>query len=312
MTRNVAMVIAAMVLNVQALNDVTVPKTWAARDTLTRGNLNANNDTIYTRINQLNDSLDLRFVRFSDVKDSTFQKVKCDSIRSNPDIDSISGNPRIDTLTVTTSMTSRGANIDTLTVTKNVTADSGYSSKAWSAPRLRGDSATIPILTGNVITRGNATVDSGYATKSFTTARTRTDSLKIGSGSFLSSYTQSAAVACTLWSNANDSIIAIGTARYTRIGNLMFLHLPALSGEVRGSNGAYIDINSAAWPINDSVLIYIPIQIYENTGWKLGIIEPTRGGAWAVYKEDNSALANGTCSIPETMIVYPTDYGISQ
>jgi hypothetical protein len=67
-------------------------------------------DTVAARTNQLNDTLDLRFIRFTDVKDSNFQRVNADSImgvdvvRGNPDIDSISGlnvmsgNPSIDSI----------------------------------------------------------------------------------------------------------------------------------------------------------------------------------------------------------------------
>jgi hypothetical protein len=98
----ILMAVLVMVVAVMALDNVTVPHTWVTGDTIKRDWMKSNSDTIYTRMNSLNDSLEKKWMRFADVKDSTFQKVNCDSIRSNPDVDSIQGNPLFDTVSVTT------------------------------------------------------------------------------------------------------------------------------------------------------------------------------------------------------------------
>jgi hypothetical protein len=74
-----------------SLNDVTKPYTFVARDTIKSAQLNANWDTLYGRINQINDSLDLRFARYSRIKDSTYDSLKAkfgriDSIRTSTKI----------------------------------------------------------------------------------------------------------------------------------------------------------------------------------------------------------------------------------
>jgi hypothetical protein len=70
----------------------------------------------------------------------------------------------------------RGTNakavIDTVQVLR-VRADSVHAVNALKTTRVRGDSAIIPILTGNVITRGTHSTDSAFSTKSFTAPRIR-------------------------------------------------------------------------------------------------------------------------------------------
>lgn len=82
-----------IISNLFALNDVSKPYNFAPRDTLKSSKFNANYDTLYSRTNQNNDSIDNSFIRFYDLEkhDSTLKYVAVDTIRSNPDIDSIKG-----------------------------------------------------------------------------------------------------------------------------------------------------------------------------------------------------------------------------
>lgn len=79
-----------------ALNDVSKPYTFAPKDPIASSKINANYDTLYNRINQNNDSIDTKFIRFYDLNshDSTIKYLNVDTIRSAPDIDTIKGNTR--------------------------------------------------------------------------------------------------------------------------------------------------------------------------------------------------------------------------
>lgn len=299
MIRKVAMILASCVLSVQGLTDVTVPKTWAARDTLTRTNLNKINDTIYTRMNQLNDSLEVNFVRFSDVKDSTFQKVKCDSIRSNPDIDSIQGNPRIDTLTVTTTATAAN-----LTATNKVTADSVRTEYIRGNPNIDSISGSPRInaatLTGGLSVGGTIAADTVIGALTI-------DSLRIRTGSYLGTYQSATAMPCSLYSYGNsDSLLDVGSANYTRMGNIVAIHFPQLSGEVRGSGGAYVRFAVPAILTSGSLTLGAPV--ISNSGDQAGsIVMNPAEPIMFLYQSNGSDIADGTGGIYECVVVYVID-----
>lgn len=104
-----------------ALTNVTKPFNFGIRDSIKSTRFNANFDTLYNRINQTNDSLEKKFIRFNDFNDSTIPKIKVDTIRSAPDIDTIKGDTRF-----TGSPTIDGTlSIDSLKSTKGISASSG-------------------------------------------------------------------------------------------------------------------------------------------------------------------------------------------
>lgn len=115
-------------INCFALNDVSKPFNFSAKDTMKATRFNANYDTLYNRINQDHDSLDKKFIRFYDLShhDSILPYVGVDSIRSGPDIDTIKGNTRFTgSPTVAGSVTATGGFAGAVTgaVTGNVTGN---------------------------------------------------------------------------------------------------------------------------------------------------------------------------------------------
>lgn len=86
-------------LNIYSLDDLNYGTTYVDSALIEAADFEEDKDSMELWAEKLNDSLENSFVRFTDVKDSNFQKIKCDSIRSNPDVDSIRGNPFIDTVT---------------------------------------------------------------------------------------------------------------------------------------------------------------------------------------------------------------------
>lgn len=89
-----------------ALTDVTVPKTFVDSAIIEAADFNQNFDTLEAWAARTNDSLDQKFIRFTDFTshDTTLKFLRVDTIRSNPDIDSIKGlnvmrgNPDIDSI----------------------------------------------------------------------------------------------------------------------------------------------------------------------------------------------------------------------
>jgi hypothetical protein len=92
--RKIFPVILALYAQSFALNDVAVPNTFSDSGIIYASEHNANFDTLEARVNQLNDSLDAAFMRFTDLSshDSTLKYIKVDTIRSNPNVDSLAGN----------------------------------------------------------------------------------------------------------------------------------------------------------------------------------------------------------------------------
>lgn len=84
-----------------SMDDFTVSNIFIDSSIIEADDFNENFEEIRDWIEKTNDSIDQKFVRFSDVKDSNFQKINCDTIRSNPDVDTIRGRPWIDSVKTT-------------------------------------------------------------------------------------------------------------------------------------------------------------------------------------------------------------------
>lgn len=84
--------------NSYGLTNVSVPNTFSSGDTIFASDFNENFDTIYNAYNRLNDSVANKFLRSSAFDDTTWSRLRVDSIRSNPDVDSMHGNIWIDSI----------------------------------------------------------------------------------------------------------------------------------------------------------------------------------------------------------------------
>lgn len=128
-----------------AFQDATKPYTFAPRDTIKATKLNANWDTLYSRTNDLYDSLDVKFIRFNDFRDSTIDSIKANRIMGNPSIDSIQGlnvlrgNPDIDSISGTTKFTGAKTFVDVVTFSSTASVDSLFSTKGIKAPAFTGN-----------------------------------------------------------------------------------------------------------------------------------------------------------------------------
>jgi hypothetical protein len=174
--------------------DVSVPNTFTDSAIIYASDHNENDSALAAGINELEDTLDVFYVRFTDITggDSTFTMLSVDTIRSNPDIDSISGlnvlrgNPDVDSLgggtywSTTTIMVSDSAFIDTLGAnvvnidggaidgttigaTSRSTGEFSYIETTVNATiggQLIVDTINSNIVTGSITTVGSITCDS--------------------------------------------------------------------------------------------------------------------------------------------------------
>lgn len=191
--RKVLLIVLALFFALNALDDVTVPFTFNNGDTIYAAQFNANYDTLEQWIARTNDSIDLRFMRFTDLSsgDSTLSRINADTIGSNPRIDSIrgmnllTGNPIIDSI--------QGLNV----LRGNPDADSFQIGVLSSTNRIHGnpivdslqgldimrgnpdiDSAQVGVITGANYIFGNPAIDSIKGGTTF-------DSIRIGSGAWV-------------------------------------------------------------------------------------------------------------------------------
>lgn len=156
--------------SVYALNDIAVPYTFSDSGIIYASEHNANFDSLETRVNQLNDSLDIRFIRFSDFTshDSTLRYLKVDTIRSNPDVDSLKGlnvvrgNPDIDSISGL-NVVRGNPDIDSISGLNVVRGNPDIDSMC-GLNVVRGDpdfdSAQIGVIRGMNVIRGNPDIDS--------------------------------------------------------------------------------------------------------------------------------------------------------
>lgn len=111
-----------------SMTDVAVPHVFVDSGVIYASQFNNNNDTLEKRINANKDTVEYKFVRFSDLNggDSTLTRLETDTIRSNPDIDSIRGlnimrgNPDIDSISGNPFVTGDITISDSLKVTNGV------------------------------------------------------------------------------------------------------------------------------------------------------------------------------------------------
>ena len=119
------LIILVFSFSVMALNSITVPKTFTSNEKIYASDFNQNFDSLESWISKNQDSIDTKFIRFSDFDsgDSTLKRIQIDTIRSNPNIDSISGSPKIDSITVSTGIRSRVTGNVVGNITGNVTGN---------------------------------------------------------------------------------------------------------------------------------------------------------------------------------------------
>jgi hypothetical protein len=150
------LIVAFIFVSSQALNDLSVPNTFVEGATIYASDFNENDDTTEVVINSNNDTIEIKFIRFTDLTghDSTLSFVKIDSIRNSPNIDTIIGNKFTDTVNtkkITSADSVKCVNLKTtdsvligsgLYVVKSIrTADSLVTTKGIrSAESIRGDS----------------------------------------------------------------------------------------------------------------------------------------------------------------------------
>ncbi len=168
MKKVILLIVLCSITGLNALVDSPMATRPSAGDTIAIDDVYDPIDTVAVRVNQLNDSLEGNFLRFKDFQDSTIGKIKCDSIRSNPDVDSlkglnaISGNPLIDSaqINVLTGLnTVRGnPDIDSLQGLTIISGNPSIDSISGLAV-LRGNPDVDSICGMNVI-RGNPDIDS--------------------------------------------------------------------------------------------------------------------------------------------------------
>jgi len=244
-----------------ALNDVTKPYNFAPRDTLKASKFNANYDTLYSRINQNNDSVDIGFIRWYDLNshDSTLRYFKVDTIRSNPNIDSLTGN-----VVVTGSPTIKGtATADSITVTKGVKIGAGAKGQTATPYKLdlgntfsnstndtsckiilyRDDDVAYGFGVGSnkdIQHHSDGTHD--FYVKDERKVRIdstglQSDSIKLGSGSYLKTYLEGS-LPCTL-KTSDVTVQKVDTINYIVIGNVVHLTFPFIYGT---SNSPYLKL----------------------------------------------------------------------
>lgn len=146
-----------MVSFIYALDDLSVGVTFQDSTVMEAPDFNDNFTDVENAINALNDSLEIRFVRFIDFDDTLIGTIYVDTIRSNPDVDSIQGNPYIDS-----------AEIDYIDIDSGVI--DGVIIGANSAEDATFDSLQARTIStsGAGIFSGTAIVDSLASTKGIT------------------------------------------------------------------------------------------------------------------------------------------------
>ncbi|RPJ55961.1 MAG: hypothetical protein EHM12_11375, partial [Dehalococcoidia bacterium] len=120
--------ILAIFFCIFAVNNITFDNTYQPHVVLRASQLNEDNDSTEAWADRVTDTLNDVVPRLNTIrtilKDSTFQKINVDSIRSNPNIDSISGDVRflgspIINGTITVGST---ASVDSLASTKKISS----------------------------------------------------------------------------------------------------------------------------------------------------------------------------------------------
>lgn len=157
-----------MAFSVGAWTDVTLPNTFVDSGIIYASDHNENDSTLAAGINDLLDTTDQYFVRFTDFSsgDSTLLRLQVDTIRSNPDIDSIQGKPWIDSVNTASIEINNIEDLDTVRGYPFFDSlDAGYiNADTVNAPLLFTDSIKGLVyadsLQGMNYIRGNPDIDS--------------------------------------------------------------------------------------------------------------------------------------------------------
>ena len=116
-----------------SLNDVSVPNKFTPSTPARSSEVNANFDTLASRINQNNDTIEQKFIRFSDLEsgDSILEKCRIDTAR----IDHIRSNPEADSMTIT-KVDINGGTIDGTVIGANSAAAGTFTTVTTSGIRI--------------------------------------------------------------------------------------------------------------------------------------------------------------------------------
>ena len=307
----VSLVIQAIVVNSYSLDDVTKPYTFVTRDTIKKDRVNANYDTIYGRINQLNDSLEFKFVRFVDFKDTIFDTIKArfgriDSITASRHISTdsiirlicISGNPIIDSI--------QGAD----RISGNPIIDS-----IQGADRISGNpiidsiqgtncitgNPVIDSISGNPWFSGNVTTDSLIVTKGVlvSTINTGLGSYEIGQNLrttddvifdsvYARTFGKDTTFPCSLYTN--DSLLEADVGYATIIGSSIIIRCPGMGGVPRTGEHTTIHVPSRFKTTNNSS---VGVSIINNTVYAAGVLDTKTFIIYNIDYTDISSSGSG-------------------
>jgi len=208
------------------------------------------------------------------------------------------------------------------TDTRIITADSAIISNlavdSSDHRIITSDSATIPILKGTKTFRDSSiftggikgvrlTMDSIYTAALDVAGTINSDSgYRINGGDLLSVY-DTESFACSLFDGATYR--AVVTAKYTIIGNVVHLSIPAMSGTITASTTTYLRTIPAAIRPTSRAIIGIT-TVMSNSVYIVGqIITPPSAAYFVIRKSDCTYLDAGTGGIKiDQEYVYKFNY----
>jgi hypothetical protein len=215
-----------------ALNDVTKPYNFAPRDTLKASKFNANYDTLYSRINQNNDSVDIGFIRWYDLNshDSTLRYFKVDTITAKI--------IKADSITVTKGVKigagARGSTATPYKLDLGNTFSNSTNDTSCKIILYRDDDVAYGFGVGSnkdIQYHSDGTHDFYVKDKRkvrIDSTGLQSDSIKLGTGSYLKTYVEGS-LPCTL-KTSDVTVEKVGTINYTVVGNKVTLKFPFIWG----------------------------------------------------------------------------------
>ncbi len=137
-----------------SLNDVSVPNKFNPSTPARSSEVNANFDTLASRINQNNDTIEQKFIRFSDLEsgDSILEKCRIDTAR----IDHIRSNPEADSMTIT-KVDINGGTIDGTVIGANSAAAGTFTTVTASGVDINGGTIDGTVIGANSAAAGTFT-----------------------------------------------------------------------------------------------------------------------------------------------------------
>jgi hypothetical protein len=308
--------LAALALS---LDDLNFPHNFANGDTIWASEFQANDDTLENLWNRTMDSL----------TGKTWDTLKVNYIRSNPDVDSISGSPKISssveigqtaypTVAIKTNNSTDGDASMTLYGYKSANGPIGYirgynnkvgSSFATSAiyfNRLNNDSSgslTFFTRTHQVNLTERAIIDdSGRVGINCTPAyrfdvagRIDCDTLSATTLTI----TRDTTFACSLFDGGTYR--ATGTARAVILGKKITLEIPTLTGTITDSTQTYINLPSKFYSDN---YFWWPCKIDNGTTHEVGILVIMNSSHFILQTITGGYLTAGDGGILRTVASY--------